>query len=337
VGTRDLIVVGASAGGVEALSALVARLPRELPATILVVLHLPEGGRSAMPSILRRAGPLPAEHAVDGQPLRHGEILVAPPSHHLTVLDGEARLSHGPRENGYRPAIDPLFRTAARWYGRRVIGVVLSGALDDGTAGQLAIADAGGVTVVQDPKDALYAGMPSSVLEHLAVDHVVPAAALGPLLVRLTGEELPPLEPSPRAPDAPDPPQTTADRKRDPEGLGCPQCGGSLYAIDDGPLLRYRCRVGHAWSPESLMAGQSEALESALWMALRTLEDRAALCRSSEGSAARRGHDHVAARFRSQAAETEASARVLRQALERAQRETREIAIAIAGESDDVG
>jgi two-component system chemotaxis response regulator CheB len=331
---RDLAVMGASAGGVEALRQVVSRLPADLPATVLVVLHLPEVGHSALPAILSRAGPLPAVHPEDGQPLRPGEILVSPPNHHLTVLDGVVRLTHGPRENGHRPAIDPLFRTAARWYGPQVIGVVLSGTLDDGTAGQIAIAEEGGVTIVQDPADALYPGMPRSVLAHLAVDHVAAAPAIGDLLGQLVKQPLPDaVRPAPSVrlqkeaaladpfvSPSPDPPG-------DPAGLGCPQCGGSLYAIEDGTLMRYRCRVGHAWSPESLLAEQSEALESALWMALRTLEDRAALCRRSEAAANDRGHDRVALRFRSQAGEAEDSARVLRAALERAQHATREAAL----------
>ena len=340
---RDVIVVGASAGGVEALRELVAGLPPDLPATVLVVLHVPETGRSALPAILTRAGPLPARHPVDGQRLRRGEILVAPPNHHLTVLDGMARLTHGPRENGHRPAIDPLFRAVARWHGPRVIGVVLSGTLDDGTAGQVAIAAEGGLVLVQDPEDALYGTMPLSVLEHLKVDHVAPARALGALLGRLVREPLA-VAPSCGGP-VPEPTEETAlvdpttgpagdpsgnlpgdpsgNLPGDPAGLGCPQCGGSLYAIEDPRLVRYRCRVGHVWSPESLLAEQSEALESALWMALRTLEDRAALCRRCEQSATVRGHRTTVERYRSQAEESEQAARVMRDALERAQRATR--------------
>jgi two-component system chemotaxis response regulator CheB len=339
VANRDLIVIGASAGGVEALRAVVAKLPPDLPAAVLVVLHLPDSSRSALPSILHRAGPLPAAHPRDGMPLAPGQIVVAPPNHHLTVLDGAVRLTHGPRENGHRPAIDPLFRSAARWYGPRVIGVVLSGTLDDGTAGQMAIAAAGGATVVQDPDDALYPGMPRSVLEHLSVDHIAPATELGLMLGMLAGQPLPEnrrAKPSPslRAETAmsESPPLAGTEPVGDPAGLGCPQCGGSLYEFEEGPLVRYRCRVGHAWSPQSLLAEQSEALESALWMALRTLEDRAALCRRAEKSAAERGHHHVVERFRTQAIDAEGAARVLRAALERAQHATRDAATAIGEE-----
>lgn len=188
VTTRDVIVIGASAGGVAALRSLVSRLPGDLPASVLVVLHLPPGRRSALPMILTRSGPLPAVHPRDEHPLRHGEILVAPPDHHMVIVDGLVRITQGPAENGHRPAIDSLFRTAARWGGRRVIGVILSGTLDDGTAGLVAVSARGGVTVVQDPGDAVYPGMPRSVLHRVAVDHVLPAALLGELLARLVRE-----------------------------------------------------------------------------------------------------------------------------------------------------
>ncbi|HET9654398.1 MAG TPA: chemotaxis protein CheB [Kineosporiaceae bacterium] len=327
---RDLVVVGASAGGVEVLRSLVAPLPADLPATLLVVLHLPEGGHSALPQILARAGRLQARHPADNDRLRPGQILVAPPNHHLVVRDGIVRLSHGPTENGHRPAIDPLFRTAARWHGPRVIGVILSGTLDDGTAGQLAVAARGGVTVVQDPADAVYPGMPRSVLEHVRVDHVVSAGGLGSLLDRLCREEFdghgagsaPPTMREEREEAAvveighsqsPDPPGV-------PVGLGCPECGGALFELRDEALIRYRCRVGHAWSPETLLAEQSAGLESALWVAVRTLDDRSALCRRAADAARERGHDYVAGRYDRQRAEAEAAAQVLCQALVRAQR-----------------
>ncbi|MBW3629764.1 MAG: chemotaxis protein CheB [Gemmatimonadetes bacterium] len=183
-----LIVIGASAGGVEALRKLVAALPADLDAAILVVVHFPPEGLSVLPQILQRAGPFPALHVQGAEPLQPGRIYIAPPNRHLLVAPGWARVSTGAKENGMRPAADPLFRSAARHYGLAVIGVVLSGNLNDGTIGLLAIREWGGVTVVQDPSEALYPGMPSSAVEHAAPDHVARLDEIAPLLVRLVAE-----------------------------------------------------------------------------------------------------------------------------------------------------
>lgn len=181
---RDIIVVGFSAGGVTALARVVANLPQGLPASILVVHHFPPSSVSALPRILERAGRLPAAHAVHDEPILPGRIYVAPPDRHL-LLDQKVVLARGPRENGHRPAIDPLFRTAAKAYGPRVIGVLLSGTLHDGTAGIMMIKQYGGLAVVQAPGDAMYSGMPSSAIAHALVDYTVPVAEMGQLLVRL--------------------------------------------------------------------------------------------------------------------------------------------------------
>src|SRR5437660_7226310 len=187
---HDIIVVGASAGGVEALRALVAKLPKDLPAAILVVLHVAPDHKSMLPRLLTGAGPIPAAHAKGGEALGPGRIYVAPPDHHLVVDDGVVRLTRSPREGGHRPAVDTLFRTAARFHGTRVIGVVLSGALDDGTAGLVAVKQRGGLAVVQDPRDALCGDMPRSAMENVAVDHCLPAAEIGSLISRLTRESV---------------------------------------------------------------------------------------------------------------------------------------------------
>jgi two-component system chemotaxis response regulator CheB len=319
---HGIVVVGASAGGVEALADLAASLPDDLDAAVFVVLHLPATGTSALPEILRRHGPLPAAHVKDGEPIQPGRIYVGPPDHHVLLRTGHVHLSRGPRENGHRPAVDPLFRSAAREYATRVVGVVLSGALDDGTAGLLAIKSRGGVAVVQKPTDALYPGMPGSALEHVQVDHVLAAASMGELLTRLVAD----------LPDAP-PEPAPADMRLEvemegfslkafesnhpgrPSGFSCPDCNGVLWQIKDGGLERYRCRVGHAWSPESLLTQQSEALEAALWVALRSLEERAALSRGLAEPARRRGHSITATRFEEQATEAQQAARLVRDLL----------------------
>src|SRR5207248_1020910 len=182
---HDLIVVGASAGGIEALQQLLGELPADLPAALCVVVHIPANSPGVLPRILSRAGPLPAAHPLDGEPLRYGRVYVAPPDQHLLLRRGALCLTRGPRENGHRPAVDPLFRSAALALGRRVVGVVLSGNLDDGTAGLQAVKRRGGVTVVQDPADALFTGMPESAVQNVRIDHVLPVAAIAPLLVQL--------------------------------------------------------------------------------------------------------------------------------------------------------
>ena len=315
---RDVVAVGASAGGVEALRAVVAGLPPDYPGAVLVVLHMPRDAPSALPAILHRSGPLPAATAADGETVRTSRIYVAPNDHHLLVLDGHIRLTRGPAENGHRPAIDPLFRSVARAFGRRAIGVVLSGSRDDGAAGLATIAARGGATLVQDPADALYPWMPRAAIAHTHPDTIAPAAKLGGLIAGITAMELP---------DTPPPyddslldaevamselaPVTTDDLAVTAAGYGCPACGGSLFQIDERPVPRYRCRVGHAWSPESLLHEQAIALEGALWMALRALEEKSALSRRMAQSQIPR-HGASGARFRDMADDAEAAGVTIR-------------------------
>jgi len=320
---RDLIVVGASAGGVEALRTLVAGLPEDLPAAVLVVLHVPREAPSALPSILSRSGPLPAVAAVDGWPAQPGRIYVAPSDHHLLVLDGRLRLSRGPTENGHRPAIDPLFRSAARAAGSRVIAAVLSGSRDDGSAGAAAVAAHGGVVVVQSPEDALCSSMPAAAIVRAEPEpeHIVPARALGKLITHLATVPLAaqgPLRPDPML-DQEIAISDLADLPIDglsshTPGYGCPTCGGSLVEVGDQPAPRYRCRVGHAWSPESLLAEQAVATEGALWMALRALEEKSALSRRMAGGWA--GHRY-GSHFTAMAEDADSAGTLIRSLLER--------------------
>ncbi|HEX4726818.1 MAG TPA: chemotaxis protein CheB [Jatrophihabitans sp.] len=321
---RNVIVIGASAGGVEALRTLVSGLPVDLPAAVLVVLHVPAYGGSVLPAILARSGPLPARHPEHQEALGESVVWVAPPDHHLVMMDHQVALTRGPRENGLRPAADVLFRSAARVAGARAIGVVLSGVLDDGTAGLHAMASRGGTTVVQAPEDALYPGMPTSALEHVDVDHVVPIAEMAELLVRLCKEEIVELD----RPVSPllaieadmalmdDEAMNESDRPGRPSGFSCPDCNGVLWEIKDGELIRYRCRVGHAWSAESLLGEQSQQLDGALWMALRGLEEKAALGRTLAARAAERSSPLTATRFSQQAEDASRAASLIRTMLE---------------------
>jgi two-component system, chemotaxis family, protein-glutamate methylesterase/glutaminase len=321
---HDIIVVGASAGGVEALVDLVRDLPPDLPAAVCVVLHVPAAGTSVLPQILSRAGPLRATHARDGEPLRHRRIYVAPPDQHLMLEPGRVRLFGGPRENGHRPAVDVLFRSAALTFGPRVVGVVLSGTLDDGTAGLLAIKRCGGVAVVQQPADARYSGMPESALQHVVVDHCVPVREIPAVLTRLAHEPAgPPGNPSVedrlqielRSLDM-DPALLNSDeRPGEPAVYACPECHGTLWEVHDGDLMRYRCRVGHAYTAESLLAEQSHGLEAALWAALRALEEKASLASRLRQRAAEQGHMLVAERFEEQEQDARLRAEMVRQTL----------------------
>jgi two-component system chemotaxis response regulator CheB len=291
VPARDLVVVGASAGGVDALKRFVSGLPADLPASVLVVLHLPPHSHSNLPDILARSGPLPAVAARDGMPLEAGRILCAPPDHHLTLTADGVRVVRGPHENLHRPSVDVLFRSAALHHGARTCGVVLSGALDDGASGMRLIARAGGLTIVQEPSDALVPSMPRSVLDVLRPDAVLAAEEIGGRLSELLREprrlpdeamehsrdgirrELAMSELEPTAHDAPPPGQ--------PSTFGCPDCGGVLWEAEEevGGDLRFRCRVGHAYTPRALLTAGDHRLEDALWAALRALEEQESLAR----------------------------------------------------------
>ncbi|MDQ4036760.1 MAG: chemotaxis protein CheB [Actinomycetota bacterium] len=318
---RDVLVIGASAGGIEALRELVAGLPKDFSAAVLVVLHLPPRTRSALPHILERAGSLQAKQAEDGDELLPGRLLVAAPDQHLIVRDNNVTLSRGPVENGHRPAVDVLFRSAALVHGPKVIGVVLSGALDDGTAGLAAIRSRGGIGVVQDPQEALHPSMPRCAIEGAAPEHIVRVADMPALLVRLVEEEVDStalprpsalLEAETAMARLADVAYDTPDRPGRPSGYSCPDCSGGLFVIEEGDLLRFRCRVGHAWTAESLVSQQSAALEGALWVALRSLEEKASLTRDMSRRAANRGHRHTAEMFDAQYREALTSAKLVR-------------------------
>jgi two-component system chemotaxis response regulator CheB len=313
-----VVVIGASAGGVEALIKLVSGLDPTMEAAVVVVLHLPATGNSVLPDILRRAGSLPVVSATNGQPLEPGCIIVAPPDHHVLVEDGTIVLDHGPRENGSRPAADPLFRSAARAGASRVIGVVLSGALDDGVAGLRAIKDAGGVAIVQDPNDAVTPSMPATALAHVPVDHVVPAGGLAQLLLRLVPEVR--ARPADVTPSTDNPNDDREIRSPDempgrPSSLTCPECGGVMWDDGQGDLLRFRCHAGHSYSAESMLELHGDSVETAMWTALRVLEERKHFLDGLADRQRRRGNEYAARGFDRRARGVEQRVDVLRRAI----------------------
>jgi two-component system, chemotaxis family, protein-glutamate methylesterase/glutaminase len=280
---HDLVVIGASAGGVEALREVVAGLPEDFPATVVAVLHLASGGTSVLPSILDRAGPLRALPVEDGAELAPGTIFVGVPDCHVRIDDGRLQVAGGPRENGHRPAIDPLFRTAAQSRDGRVVGVILSGALDDGTLGLRTIKAEGGVTIVQDPESALHPGMPQAAIRGVAPDRVLPADEIAAALVEFTrqapetgqnGREMNEQNAREQVRE-----QSSSDQPGDETGLTCPECGGAIYEQRNGDVVTYRCRVGHQYGADTFVVEQGKTVENSLWAALRLLEERALLMR----------------------------------------------------------
>lgn len=315
---RGLVVIGASAGGVETLKQVVGRLPADLPAAVCVVLHVAPGSPSALAAILQRAGPLPCRAAHDGDVLREAQILVAPPDHHLVIDAGHARLTVGPRENNHRPAVDALFRSAGIQRGADVVGVVLSGTRDDGTAGLAVIQAHGGATIVQDPRDALYPGMPESAIAKLTVDAVVPACRVADTIVAMvTGQD----EDPDRMPPAGGPPGGDSPAGEDSSVTICPECGGVLTEQPEpGTLLQWRCRVGHRYSPETLVDIQASDVEAALWTAVRALEDRTVLLERLSAQLENRGQNRSARGFRRRARDAQEQANLVRRALTHAAR-----------------
>lgn len=322
-----LVAVAASAGGVEALKCLVRALPPDLDATVLVGLHLPLTARSMLPSILQREAAIEVVAAEDGQPLQPGRVLVAPPDAHLLVLDDRVVLGHGPRENGHRPSHDAMLRAVALARGPRAVGVVLTGMLDDGAAGLVAVRRYGGRCLVQDPDAAEFPAMPRAAL--LAVPDALraPLDDLSGLVVRAVTE--------PPGPEVPvDEDQLALDRAElesarsgtpvlpsgeplgSPSTFSCPDCHGVLNLVPDDRVLRFRCRTGHAWTSQSLASQQEEQVEEALWIALRVLEERADLSNRLAEQAHAQERSFSAAMFRRRAEEADRSVRALRAVLE---------------------
>jgi two-component system, chemotaxis family, protein-glutamate methylesterase/glutaminase len=321
---RKLIAIGASLGGVSALQRIAADLPAQFPVPVLIVLHIGENS-SRLPDLLAAVGPNTASHVRNGEPLRAGHLAVAPPGQHLLVNDGTLRLTLGPKENWARPAIDPLFRSAALAFGTRAIGVVLTGTLDDGTAGLQAIKSCGGVAIVEDPATAFAPGMPASALEAVAADFVLPIEAIGRQLQEII------MQPNPSSFSAPEQVRLehaaangTANVMKElqkiatPSALVCPDCGGSLWEICEGRPSRYRCHTGHAFTLKSLKWAMDQATEEAIWSAMRALQERALLTRQIADRQQGVAKPDEAATLRAQADSDEANAKKLRSLIEAA-------------------
>lgn len=319
---RDIVVIGASAGGVAALLTFVQTLPADFPAPILVVLHVAADSPGVLPQLLSSVSSLEARHPQDGEIVAAGIIYVAPPDHHLLLEDDRILVTRGPKENRFRPSIDALFRSAAYTYGPRVIGIVLTGYLDDGTSGLWSVQRMGGLTIVQEPRDAEQPSMPTNALEYVAADYVVPLAQLGPLLGRLTQERAPAKTRLPAAELDLLKIELTIAKQGGGFELGiidkgkltpftCPDCHGALTQLIEGKLIRYRCHTGHAYTVSALLSEVTQSVESMLYQSMRGLEETKMLLQNLGNHFADEHQEAVAQLFFKKADETGQQARVV--------------------------
>ena len=303
-----IVAIGGSAGSIEAISTLLSGLPADFPGTLFTVVHRRAGAAHLLCDVLQRTANISVQPAEDGAEFAPGVMYIAPPDEHLIVERDRMCLEHGPMENRHRPAIDPLFRSAARNFGPRAIGVVLSGYLDDGSAGLLTIKRRGGITMVQDPSDAAVPIMPENALHVVKADYVLPVSEMAAVLTELAARH--------------GSPATNGDNMDDPfekpgelAAYTCPDCGGPMWEVRDGKLVRYHCRVGHSFSAESMAEGQEEAVERALWAAMRSLEERSDFSRRMAERAARLNKGFMRRNYEEQSAAARRDADVLRSML----------------------
>jgi two-component system chemotaxis response regulator CheB len=321
---RDIIVMGASAGGIGVLRTILPALPWDLQASIFVVVHTTEDSPGVLPEILNRYSRLPVLYAVHNAPILPARIYIAPAGQrHMRIDRGKVVLETGPRENRNRPSIDALFRSASLAYGPRTIGVVLSGNLDDGSAGLADIKRRGGLAIVQEPEEAEAPSMPTNAIEACEVDFILPAQEIGPKLSELVGAEVT------------EKVQVISNGNKNMEATGqvysCPECGGVLEEAKEGETLRFRCRVGHLYSPESLMADQSVATERALWAAIRSLEEQAEFSERLARNSREKKRSRLARRFGEKAESSREDAALLRSLLERSSEEVLEVPVEQTG------
>jgi len=319
---QELMVIGGSMGALEALQRLLPGVAEAFRSPICIVIHTAAESPGVLATLVERMANRPARYPADGETIQNGLIYVALPDHHLLVEDGRLRLTRGPRENGFRPAIDPLFRTAARSYAERTIGVILSGGRSDGTAGLAAIKDSGGIAIAQDPRDALAPSMPQSAIDHADVDFVLKAAEIPRVVATLPARSRKKIAIRQMDPSRPDVAEVGSDALHAAEKPGnvltpfvCPECGGPLWEAREGKLIRFRCHVGHAYTGETLVEEQGTALEHALWNSLRALEEAAALRARMAAHARESGMDVIADDYEARKTQYEEQAAVIRRVL----------------------
>jgi two-component system, chemotaxis family, protein-glutamate methylesterase/glutaminase len=321
---RNIIVIGASAGGFEALKMLISSLPPNIQASIFIVWHMSAEVKGILPKVLSNVNTIPASNAVEDEPIELNRIYVAPPDHHLLIDNGLVRITRGPKENRFRPAVDPLFRSAAYTYGKRVIGIVLSGALDDGSAGLWAIKQFGGIAVVQDPADAEVASMPESALKAVTVDHRLPVREMPALLTALINEEVKIDDQVESAEKSRLEYELAIAMEKNSENfrhLGeftqytCPECHGVLSVIREGQRTRFRCHTGHAFSSDSLLVTIGESIEETLWSAVRNMQEHIFLLNHLGDHYAEINQPKVAATYFRKAKEAEQRAQLVRHAV----------------------
>jgi two-component system, chemotaxis family, protein-glutamate methylesterase/glutaminase len=321
---KNIVVIGASAGGFEAIKKLVSLLPSDLNAAIFIVWHMSAEVRGILPNVINRQKKILAANAIDGEPIVYNRIYVAPPDHHLLLEKGIVRITKGPKENRFRPAVDPLFRSAAQHYGSRVIGIVLSGALNDGSAGLWTIKNRGGTTVIQDPLEAEVPSMPQNALAAVDIDHCIRIEEMSLLLQKLVEQTANDFkQPAMEEINKTNIENRIAAQEDVPEeeklSLGkftpyaCPDCHGVLSAIRDGNIVRYRCHTGHAFSADSLLASISENIEDTLWSALRGLEESNILLNNLGDHFAHHNQPKLAALYFKKATEADSRAKLIRQ------------------------
>ncbi|MEG3899558.1 MULTISPECIES: chemotaxis protein CheB [unclassified Microcoleus] len=322
---HDIIVIGTSAGGLKALGAIVGRLPADIDAALFIVQHLAADKPSILHQILADVGSLPASHPSDSEPIQKGRIYVAPPDYHLLVNQGSMRVVRGPQENRFRPAIDALFRSAARAYGSRVVGVVLTGYLDDGTVGLQAVKKRGGVAIVQDPKEAEYPSMATSALRYVKVDHCLPLAEIPDLLVQLSKQPAADEEAYPVTEEIEieskiaEQQMNTQEFLKNVEAIGtrttytCPECNGSIWQIGKSEPLRFRCHIGHSFTADVFLSEQTQNIENALWSAVRAMEEKVTFSRQMSERMKNYNLQSAAAKYEDHATSLDAEVSLIRE------------------------